>query len=86
MPVTTGYRATKDAHAPFSELKTITPLDATTYDPPLRGLIVSVAGDVVIETEKGLGSVTIAAIQGQIIPALITVVNTATTATVIGGR
>lgn len=86
MAVTEQYAKTKDASAPFRELLAITPLDATTYDPPLRGLIVSVAGNVIVETERGAGSVTIAAIQGQVIDAMITVVNTATTSVVIGGR
>lgn len=77
---------TNAAYAPFTEVLNITTSDVTVYDPPLRGLIVNVAGDVVIETEKGDAEATIAAVQGQVIPALITKVKAASTATVVGGR
>ena len=77
---------TNAAYAPFADVLDVTASDATTYDPPLRGLIVNVAGNVVIETVKGDAEATIAAVQGQVIPALITKVKAATTATVVGGR
>lgn len=76
---------TLDASAPFEELLSITPSDETTYSPPLRGVIVQADGDVIIETLKGDAAVTIAALKGQLIPALITKVK-AGSASVVGGR
>ena len=76
---------TLDASAPFEELITITPSDETVYNPPLRGVIVQEDGDVILETIKGDAEVTIAALKGQLIPALITKVK-ATSASVVGGR
>lgn len=78
---------TRDAYAPFEELIQVTPSDATTYDPPLRGCIIETAGDIALETSKGDSSVTITVLAGQIIPALITkVLATGTTATAVCGR
>ena len=85
MAVTEEAQNTKDAYAPFEEMLAITPADATLYDPPLRGVIVTVAGNLRITTSKGT-VITFAVFVGQLIPALITIVGTATTATVVGGR
>jgi len=74
-----------DAAAPFEEVLAITASDITIYSPPLRGLIVMEDGDVVIETVKGDSAVTIAALKGQIIPAMITKVK-AGSVDVVGGR
>lgn len=86
MPVTYQYDQTHAAHAPFSELLSITPSNSATYSPPLRGLIVTASGDIQVETENGDSDITFAATAGQLIPALITQVKTGTTATVLGGR
>ena len=78
---------TRDAYAPFEELLQPTISDVTTYDPPLRGCIVEVAGNLAVETIKGDASVIITVVAGQLVPALITkVLATGTTATVICGR
>lgn len=79
---------TLDAYAPFEELLQVTPSDATTYDPPLRGCLVESIGggtDLVITTTKG-ASVTITVAAAQLVPAMITKVGASTTATVICGR
>ena len=88
---TKAARKTLDAYAPFEDLIQITPSDATTYDPPLRGCIVEVAGDLVLNMIKGdanIGSadITITVLAGQVVPAIIDQVLAATTATVACGR
>lgn len=79
---------TLDAYAPFEELLQITPSDATTYSPPLRGCIVEGAGDLAIISPKNTASavITLTVIVGQTVPAMITQVRAATTATVVCGR
>lgn len=77
---------TRDAYAPFEELIQVTPSDATVYSPPLRGCIIEVGGDIVLNTSKGDSSVTITVVAGQLIPAMITKVLAATTATAVCGR
>lgn len=77
---------TRDAYAPFEEVLQITASDVTTYDPPLRGCIVETAGDLTITPIKNASSVTITVIAGQLIPAMISKVNTSTTATIVCGR
>lgn len=63
----------------------ITPSDATTYDPPLRGLLVTVTGAVTVAdadgTTRSLGTIP----AGVQIPGIFTQVRAATAATVIGG-
>lgn len=87
MGVQLPAKNTEDAYAPFRELFAVTPSDSTTYDPPLRGIICTVAGNVAVKTAANTTAVTIAVLQGQLIPALITLVmSTNTTATVVGGR
>ena len=86
MAVDYEYNKTRDSYAPFSRLLTVTPSDTTEYDPPLRGVIVAAAGDLVVETEKGDAAVTITVFARQLIPAIITKLKAATDATVIGGR
>jgi len=82
---------TRDSYAPFEELLQITPAN-TVYDPPLRGCIVEVAGDISLNMVKGDASanssdVVITVLAGQLIPALIEQVLAAgTTATVVCGR
>lgn len=84
---TNDATGTSDAYAPFEELIQVTASDSTTYDPPLRGCIVEVAGDLAVNTIKGDSSVTITVLAGQLVPAMITqVLSTGTTATVICGR
>lgn len=83
---TKNAQNTLDAYAPFEEILQITASDSTTYDPPLRGCIVEGAGDLALQTTKGSGTVTITVIAGQMIPAMITKVMAATTATVVCGR
>ncbi len=82
---------TRDAAAPFEEILQITASDVTTYDPPLRGCIVEVAGDLVLNLIKGdaaigVADVTITVLAGQVVPAIIDQVMAATTATVSCGR
>ena len=77
---------TRDAYAPFEEVLQITASDSTTYDPPLRGCIVEADGDLVITPIKNASSVTITVIAGQLVPAMISKVNTGTSATVVCGR
>jgi hypothetical protein len=85
--VTKDATNTRDAYAPFEELIQITPSNSTVYNPPLRGCIVEVAGDLAIETSKGDSSVIITVVAAQLVPAMITkVLATGTTATVICGR
>ena len=83
---TRAARKTLDAYAPFEDLIQITPSDATVYDPPLRGCIVEVAGDLTINPIKSSSNVTITVVAGQMIPVLMTQVLVATTATVVCGR
>lgn len=84
---TKAARKTLDAYAPFEDLIQITPSDATVYDPPLRGCIVEVAGDLAINPIKSSSNVTITVVAGQMIPVLMTqVLSTGTTATVVCGR
>lgn len=85
MAKTQSAENTLDAAAPFEELITITASDETVYNPPLRGVIVTADGDVIVETLKGDAEVTIPALKGQLIPALITKVKDGSVA-VIGGR
>ena len=78
---------TRDAYAPFEDLFQVTPSDATTYDPPLRGCIIEVAGDIAINPIKSASNVTISVLKGQLIPVLMTqVLATGTTATMVCGR
>lgn len=87
MAVQLDYRDKDVANAPFQEVFAITPSDSTTYSPPLRGVIITVAGDIAIKTAANTTAVTIAVIKGQLIPALIThVMATNTTASSVGGR
>lgn len=88
---TPGHTNTRDAYAPFEEILQITPSDATTYSPFLRGCIVEVAGDLVLNMAKGdaaegVADVTITVLAGQVVPAMIFQVMAATTATVACGR
>lgn len=78
---------TRDSYAPFEDLIQITPSDVTTFDPPLRGCIVEVAGDLAISPIKSSSDVTITVLAGQMIPVLMDkVLATGTTATVVCGR
>lgn len=77
---------TLDAYAPFEELVQVTPADSPAIDPPYRGCIVEVAGDLVVATSKGTADVTLTVVAGQLVPAMITNVKTGTTATVVCGR
>ena len=78
---------TRDAYAPFEDLFQVTPSDATVYDPPLRGCIIEVAGDIAINPVKSASNVTISVLKGQLIPVLMTqVLSTGTTATMVCGR
>ncbi len=78
---------TRDAYAPFEDLIQITASDVTTYDPPLRGCIVEVAGDLAVTPIKSAASVVITVLAGQLIPVMIDqVLATGTTATVVCGR
>jgi len=82
---------TRDAYAPFEEILQITPSDVTVFTPPLRGCIVEVAGDLVLNLIKGdaaigVADVTITVLAGQVVPAIIDQVMAATTATVACGR
>jgi len=84
-------KRTRDAYAPFEEILQITPSDVTVFTPPLRGCIVEIAGDLVINTIKGdaaigVADVTITVLVGQVVPAIIDQVMAATTATVVCGR
>lgn len=83
---TSSATNTRDAYAPFEEILQITPSDVTTYDPPLRGCIVEVAGDLELSTVKSGSDVTITVIVGQLVPAMIDQVKSGTTATVVCGR
>lgn len=86
---TSSATNTRDAYAPFEELIQVTPSDATTYDPPLRGCIVESIGggtNLVLTPVKNSSSVTVTVIAGQLIPAMISKVGASTTATVICGR
>ncbi|MGR3219250.1 MAG: spike base protein, RCAP_Rcc01079 family [Candidatus Anammoxibacter sp.] len=84
---TKDAKRTLDAYAPFEDLIQITASDATTYDPPLRGCIVEVAGTLAINPIKSTANVTITVIAGQMIPVIMTqVLSTGTTATVVCGR
>ena len=83
---TRAARKTLDAYAPFEDLIQITPSDVTTYDPPLRGCIIEVAGDLDINPIKSASNVVITVVAGQLIPVIITKVRAATTATVVCGR
>lgn len=75
------------AYAPFEDLIQITPSDVTTYDPPLRGCIVEVAGDLALNPIKSASNVTLSVLKGQLVPAIVTqVLSTGTTATVSCGR
>ena len=78
---------TRDSYAPFEDLFQVTPSDATVYDPPLRGCIIEVAGDIAINPIKSASNVTISVLKGQLIPVLMTqVLSTGTTATMVCGR
>jgi len=80
-------KRTLDAYAPFEDLIQITASDVTVYDPPLRGCIVEVAGDLAINPIKSVANVTITVIVGQLIPVIMTqILATGTTATVVCGR
>lgn len=83
---TKSAKNTLDAYAPFEELLQITASDVTTYDPPLRGCIIETAGDVVLTGVKNSTAVTITAVAGQLIPAMVTKVGASTTATLVCGR
>ena len=83
---------TRDAYAPFEELIQITASDVTEYDPPLRGCIIEVAGDLAVNTVKGdaaigASDVVITVSAGQLIPAIMDqILATGTTATIVCGR
>lgn len=84
---TSQAQKTLDAYSPFEELIQVTASDSTTYNPPLRGCIIEVAGDLAVETIKGDSSVIITVVSGQLVPALMTkILATGTTATAICGR
>lgn len=87
MSVTDAATNKRDAYSPFQEIVTVTPSDSVPFSPPLRGVICTVAGNVAIKTEKNQTAVTVAMLQGQLLPAMIThVMSTNTTGTVVGGR
>ena len=78
---------TRDAYAHFEDLIQITPSDATVQDPPLRGCIVEIAGDLAMNPIKSDDNVTLSVLKGQLIPLIMTqVLLTGTTATVSCGR
>lgn len=77
---------TLDAYAPFEDFIQITPSDVTEYDPPLRGCIIEVAGDIAINPIKS-SSMVLSVLKGQLVPVIMTqVLLTGTTATVACGR
>lgn len=84
-------KRTRDAYAPFEELIQITPSN-TVYDPPLRGCIIEVAGDISLNMVKGdaninVSDVVVTVLAGQLLPVLVDqVLAAATTATVVCGR
>ena len=55
--MTSQYNKTPDA--PATSLRASTPSDSTTYDPPLRGLYVGVAGNRAVIGEDDTAAVTI---------------------------
>lgn len=84
---TSSATRTNDAYAPFEDMIQITASDVTEYDPPLRGCIVEVAGDLALNPIKSAANVTISVLKGQLVPVIATqVLSTGTTATVSCGR
>ena len=84
---TSQAQRTLDAYAPFEELIQVTASDVLIYDPPLRGCMIEVAGDIVLATIKGDSNVTLTVVVGQLVPAMITQVRaTGTTAIAVCGR
>jgi len=73
--VTDDAKNLRDAYSPFRDLFDVTPSDVTEYDPPLRGCIVEVAGDVSFNMERGdaaIGSsdVIVTVIVAQLLPVI----------------
>ena len=78
---------TLDAYAPFEDFIQITPSDSTEYDPPLRGCIIEVAGDLAMNPIKSAANITLTVLKGQLVPVIMNqVLATGTTATVSCGR
>lgn len=90
--VTTDAKNLRDAYSPFRDLFDVTPSNSTVYDPPLRGCIVEVAGDVSLNMEKGDGAtgvsdVIVTVVAGQLIPVIADqILFTSTTATLVCGQ